>query len=278
MVFTSDICILEHIGKVAIFLISPIMLFDHFQAFIGGALRGLGKQTYAAIINFFSYFVIGVPLGCVLALPVAMGAVGFWTGLCVAVAMQALLYCLILISINWKKESEKAQKTAGATATDISEESTYLKNDVEMIELLSDDIKEDDSDEHVAIETRFTSATNSIDSGVQDLLPNEVDQSKEDDDLLVPTSNSEIAESESEVNMKLIANGIDAKQSKKHKFVEKEVHLSKKIFFSRLIFAGIALLVLIIAIIVSQLLVYRPQVCLDITLNSTNATRSEVLC
>ena len=37
---------------------------------IGGMLRGSGRQYIGAIMNFIGYYVIGIPLGIVLALKV----------------------------------------------------------------------------------------------------------------------------------------------------------------------------------------------------------------
>ena len=66
------------------------MLFDHIQGLLAGAIKGLGKQLYAAIVNCVCYFIVGIPLGSVLAIPEEMGAVGYWIGLCVAVSSQVI--------------------------------------------------------------------------------------------------------------------------------------------------------------------------------------------
>ena len=54
-------------------------------------LRGTGKQLSGAIINFVAFYLMGFPLGVVLAVVVGLGALGMWTGLLVASVIQVSL-------------------------------------------------------------------------------------------------------------------------------------------------------------------------------------------
>ena len=58
---------------------------------IQGVLRGTGKQLSGAVINFVAFYLIGVPLGVVLAVVVKWGALGMWIGLLVASVIQVSL-------------------------------------------------------------------------------------------------------------------------------------------------------------------------------------------
>ena len=58
---------------------------------IQGVLRGTGKQLSGAIINFVAFYLMGFPLGVVLAVVVGLGALGMWTGLLVASVIQVSL-------------------------------------------------------------------------------------------------------------------------------------------------------------------------------------------
>ncbi len=48
---------------------------------MAGILRGSGRQLFGAVVNFLSYFVLGLPLAVVLALPVGLGTLGIWVAL-----------------------------------------------------------------------------------------------------------------------------------------------------------------------------------------------------
>ena len=58
---------------------------------IQGVLRGTGKQLSGAVINFVAFYLMGFPLGVVLAVVVGLGALGMWTGLLVASVIQVSL-------------------------------------------------------------------------------------------------------------------------------------------------------------------------------------------
>ena len=53
-----------------------------------GILRGTGRQKLGAMLNFFCYYVIGLPLGIPLAFRAGLGTLGIWTGLAVADGLQ----------------------------------------------------------------------------------------------------------------------------------------------------------------------------------------------
>lgn len=82
----------------------------------GGAIRGVGQQLKAAICNLVAFYVVGVPLGYILAFPVGanMGLPGLWLGLAAASYTTAGLVHAILLFGDWKKWSETALERAKA--------------------------------------------------------------------------------------------------------------------------------------------------------------------
>ena len=57
---------------------------------MAGVLRGSGRQLLGAAVNFFCYYVIGLPIGIVLALVADLGALGMWSGLIIGSILQVL--------------------------------------------------------------------------------------------------------------------------------------------------------------------------------------------
>ncbi len=51
-------------------------------------MRATGMQLKAAVTNFVCYYVVGVPLGIVLALVVGLKTQGMWIGISVAAGLQ----------------------------------------------------------------------------------------------------------------------------------------------------------------------------------------------
>ena len=51
-------------------------------------MRASGRQAVAAVVNFVSYYVVGLPLGIILSLVVGLKAKGLWIGLSVGDFIQ----------------------------------------------------------------------------------------------------------------------------------------------------------------------------------------------
>ena len=51
-------------------------------------MRASGRQAVAALVNFVSYYVVGLPLGIILALVAGLKTKGVWIGLSVGDSIQ----------------------------------------------------------------------------------------------------------------------------------------------------------------------------------------------
>ncbi|KKB33779.1 MATE family efflux transporter [Bacillus thermotolerans] len=78
-------------------------LWDAIQAPVQGALRGYKDVNITFLMTMISYWVIGLPLGYVLANFTAWEAYGYWIGLIVGLATGALTLSTRLIIIQRKK-------------------------------------------------------------------------------------------------------------------------------------------------------------------------------
>ena len=54
---------------------------DAVNAIGQGIFRAIGKQSLAAKLNAIAYYVVGIPLGYLLGLPLGLGVEGLWYGL-----------------------------------------------------------------------------------------------------------------------------------------------------------------------------------------------------
>jgi MATE family multidrug resistance protein len=70
---------------------ATFQVFDGFQAITGGALRGLGDTRTAQAANVFGYYVVGLPVGVLLAFFVDLGVRGLWWGLCAGLVSVSLV-------------------------------------------------------------------------------------------------------------------------------------------------------------------------------------------
>ncbi|KAE8684448.1 MATE efflux family protein 5 [Hibiscus syriacus] len=108
--FSSDEEVVDHVAGIVPIVCLTIIL-DGFQAVLSGVARGCGWQKMAAIVNVGAY-VIGAPLGAVLAFVLHFKVKGLFIGLTTGTAFQAIMMAIISLSINWKKQASKAREMA----------------------------------------------------------------------------------------------------------------------------------------------------------------------
>ena len=69
---------------------------------------GCGWQALVAYINVGCYYVIGIPLGCLLGFKFDFGVKGIWSGMLGGTCLQTIILLIITYKTNWNKEVEKA--------------------------------------------------------------------------------------------------------------------------------------------------------------------------
>ncbi|KAK8965403.1 Protein TRANSPARENT TESTA 12 [Platanthera guangdongensis] len=80
------------------------LLFDSVQPVLSGVAVGAGWQALVAYINLGCYYVVGIPLGYLLAFKFDLGVEGMWGGTLAGVALQTLILVVITLRTNWEKE------------------------------------------------------------------------------------------------------------------------------------------------------------------------------
>lgn len=76
----------------AIFLVFAFsQVMDGVQSTMTGALRGLSDTGFPALVSMLAYWVLGLPLGWVLAHRAGMGPAGIWAGFVIALALAGLV-------------------------------------------------------------------------------------------------------------------------------------------------------------------------------------------
>jgi MATE family multidrug resistance protein len=93
--YTSEVQVLALATSLMAF-VAVYQLFDNIQATVLGALRGYKDTQVPMIITLVGYWVIGIPLGCLLGFGwfgEAMGVYGFWVAFVVSLATVAVGVC-----------------------------------------------------------------------------------------------------------------------------------------------------------------------------------------
>jgi len=72
------------------------------QLIAGSVLKAMLKHRLVATIQFFNYYIVALPLGYFLAIPINFGIFGIWNALLVAMVLAALTLVGVLSSVDFE--------------------------------------------------------------------------------------------------------------------------------------------------------------------------------
>ncbi|KAJ0963212.1 hypothetical protein J5N97_028334 [Dioscorea zingiberensis] len=101
-------------------LLSIGIFFNGIQPILSGVAIGCGWQAIVAYVNVGAYYILGLPVGCVLAFKTSLGVAGIWWGLILGVFVQSFTLTIITIRTNWNKEVQKAIERLKEAAEEVS--------------------------------------------------------------------------------------------------------------------------------------------------------------
>ena len=111
MIFTSEPTVLQAIN-VHFYVMAVSIFTDAMQSALSGVVIGSGLQIVGAVLNIFCFWIVGIPLAVSLTIAAHLGTLGYLIGEACAVFSMLCTYSVATAAINWKKQSEKAQKMA----------------------------------------------------------------------------------------------------------------------------------------------------------------------
>ncbi|KAL5578853.1 hypothetical protein UlMin_011295 [Ulmus minor] len=107
--FTSGETVANAVSDLCPFLAITLVL-NGVQPVLSGVAVGCGWQAFVAYVNVGCYYVVGIPLGCILGFKFDLGAKGIWSGMIGGTVMQTLILVWVTFRTDWTKEIEKAKK------------------------------------------------------------------------------------------------------------------------------------------------------------------------
>lgn len=88
--YVDDLDVISWSAK--FFLVVAIFqIFDGIQAIAVGALRGMSDTQWPSVIAFIAFWILGLPLGYLLAFHGGVGPVGIWAGLLIGLMCASVL-------------------------------------------------------------------------------------------------------------------------------------------------------------------------------------------
>ncbi|KAK4769876.1 hypothetical protein SAY87_030408 [Trapa incisa] len=106
--FTSDSAVIAAVSNLTPLLAISVFL-NGIQPILSGVAVGSGWQAVVAYVNIFTYYIIGLPIGCVLGFKTSLGVAGVWWGMIIGVGLQTVTLIVLTARTNWTVEVEKAE-------------------------------------------------------------------------------------------------------------------------------------------------------------------------
>ncbi|GLT83262.1 hypothetical protein SLE2022_015610 [Rubroshorea leprosula] len=106
--FTGGSTVADAVSELSPYLAVSILL-NGVQPVLSGVAVGCGWQAFVAYVNVGCYYLIGIPLGCVLGFKFDFGAKGIWSGMIGGTVMQTTILLYVTFRTDWVKEVDKAR-------------------------------------------------------------------------------------------------------------------------------------------------------------------------
>ena len=85
-------------------LIMGYVLMDCLQMVGQGLINGIGKQAVAAILTFFGFWIMGIPVACILVFRFDAGLPGLWVGPVLSLTFCFVAYYVLLVKVDWREQ------------------------------------------------------------------------------------------------------------------------------------------------------------------------------
>ncbi|KAH7835080.1 hypothetical protein Vadar_022708 [Vaccinium darrowii] len=105
--FTRDSEVIKAVSHLTPLLAISVFL-NGIQPILSGVAIGSGWQGVVAYVNLATYYVIGLPIGCVLGFKTRLAVEGIWWGMVIGVLLQTITLLIMTARTNWEAEVAKA--------------------------------------------------------------------------------------------------------------------------------------------------------------------------
>ncbi|KAG9458470.1 hypothetical protein H6P81_002978 [Aristolochia fimbriata] len=129
--FTSSVEVADEVHSLRVYLSFSVLL-NSIQPVLSGVALGAGWQHIVAFVNIGSYYVLGIPLGAVLAYVAHLSIRGFWIGMISGVAIQTLVLIIVTSKTDWNKQVDKASHRINKWVVPKDEEAKNGTRDIDI--------------------------------------------------------------------------------------------------------------------------------------------------
>lgn len=107
--FTTDAEVIEHVMPV-LSIAALYVLADGLAASVAGSLKGCGRHALLAPVILVAYYVVGLPVSCILAWPAEYGYLGLAWGSTVGTYLHCISFATLLATTSWPLMARRARE------------------------------------------------------------------------------------------------------------------------------------------------------------------------
>ncbi|XP_075074252.1 protein DETOXIFICATION 33-like [Nicotiana tabacum] len=107
--FSKQQNVISETSKLGVILALTIFI-SSIQPVLHGIAIGAGWQFLVAIVNFVSYYGLGLPIGAILGYKFNLGVQGVWSAMLGGSLLQTIILFVIIGRTNWHKEALQAEE------------------------------------------------------------------------------------------------------------------------------------------------------------------------
>ncbi|KAH9797822.1 protein DETOXIFICATION 40 [Citrus sinensis] len=101
--FTGGSTVADSVAELSPFLALSVIL-NGIQPVLSGVAVGCGWQAFVAYVNVGCYYLIGIPIGCLLGFKFNLGTKGIWSGMIGGTLIQTIILVYVTLRTDWNKE------------------------------------------------------------------------------------------------------------------------------------------------------------------------------
>ncbi|KAL8468938.1 hypothetical protein ACS0TY_031949 [Phlomoides rotata] len=102
-IFTEGETVAAAVADLCPFLAATLIL-NGVQPVLSGVAVGCGWQAFVAYVNIGCYYLVGIPIGCLLGFQFNLGVKGIWSGMIGGTMMQTFILLWVTFRTDWNKE------------------------------------------------------------------------------------------------------------------------------------------------------------------------------
>ncbi|MCO5546960.1 hypothetical protein L7F22_000399 [Adiantum nelumboides] len=114
-IYSNDKVVIDAVASFVPYFATSSAL-DALQSVLSGIVRGAGRMRIGAYINLASFYVVGLPIGCLLAFIAGREEKGLWLGLIAGITIQFSSYLTCIHTMDWRQEAKEAAARVGGPA------------------------------------------------------------------------------------------------------------------------------------------------------------------